>query len=91
MALSRAADLPDEADRWPAKMLVEWEPAVAKAAFQRLADDVMSRVTGQLRHHVLAAPDAGEDRPDSVFFRPPACGWDGCEEHAPCLETYAGR
>ncbi len=46
VALNRAADLPDEAGRWPVKMLVEWEPAAVKERFQRLADDTMSRATG---------------------------------------------
>jgi hypothetical protein len=46
VGLNRAADLPDEAERWPVKMLVEWEPTLIKERFQRLADDTMSRAAG---------------------------------------------
>ena len=45
VALNRAADLPDELERWPVKMLVELSPAELKRTFEQLAMDVM----GQLR------------------------------------------
>jgi hypothetical protein len=45
VALNRAADLPDELERWPVKMLVELSPAELKRMFEQLAMDVM----GQLR------------------------------------------
>jgi hypothetical protein len=47
VALNRAADLPDEAERWPVKMLMEWEPTKVKAMFQRLSVELMGRVTGE--------------------------------------------
>ena len=47
VALNRAADLPDEAGRWPVKMLTEWEPATVKGTFQRLSVELMARVTGE--------------------------------------------
>ena len=48
VALSRAADLPEEADRWPVKMLLEWEPAKVKGTFQSLAMELMGRLTGEV-------------------------------------------
>jgi hypothetical protein len=47
VALNRAADLPDEAARWPVKMLMEWEPASVKERFQHLSVELMGRVTGE--------------------------------------------
>lgn len=45
VALSRAADLPDELERWPVKMLVAFDPVHLKHTFHKLALDLMSRVT----------------------------------------------
>jgi hypothetical protein len=47
VALNRAAEFPDEAVRWPVEMLVDWNPTELKQAFERLAMDVMSRLTGE--------------------------------------------
>jgi hypothetical protein len=44
VALNRAADLPDESERWPIKMLVELSPAELKQKFEQLAMDVMNQL-----------------------------------------------
>ena len=38
-------DFPDELERWPVQMLVGFEPVALKQMFQRLAHELMSRVT----------------------------------------------
>lgn len=45
VALNQAADFPDELERWPVQMLTGFEPVVLKQMFQRLAGELMSRVT----------------------------------------------
>lgn len=50
VALNRAADLPDEAERWPVKMLLEWEPSQVKGTFQRLSLELMARMAGERQH-----------------------------------------
>jgi len=45
VALNQAAELPDEMERWPVQMLASFEPVVLKQKFQRLATELMSRVT----------------------------------------------
>jgi len=47
LALNRAADFPDELERWPVKMLADFHPPELKRAFQQLAMDLMSRVTAR--------------------------------------------
>lgn len=47
VALNRADNLPDEAARWPVKMLREWDPLAVKQTFQRLSVELMGRVTGK--------------------------------------------
>lgn len=41
VALNRAADYPDEIERWPVKMLVECDPVTLKHEFQALARQIM--------------------------------------------------
>lgn len=41
VALQRSAKFPDEADRWPVQMLVEWDPAAIKHLFSQIAGDIM--------------------------------------------------
>jgi len=48
VALNRAADLPDEAVRWPVKMLAAWDPPALKQTFQLLALEMMARLTGKV-------------------------------------------
>ncbi len=45
--LNRAADFPDELEKWPVKMLVPFEPATMKRSFQALAVEIMQRVRGE--------------------------------------------
>ncbi len=45
VALNRAADFPDELDRWPVRMLQPLQPRELKAQFQELALQLMARVT----------------------------------------------
>jgi len=45
VALNRAADFPDEPERWPVMMLVPWDPKQLKATFQRLALNLMDQLT----------------------------------------------
>jgi hypothetical protein len=47
VALNRATQFPDELQRWPVKMLVEFDPLKLKQAFQELALDLMSKLTTQ--------------------------------------------
>ena len=47
VALNRATEFPDEAGRWPVKMLVDFHPPELKWTFQQLAMDLMSRLTAQ--------------------------------------------
>jgi len=47
VALNHAAEFPDEPERWPVKMLLPFEPSQLKHTFQKLAMDLMSRVTGK--------------------------------------------
>jgi hypothetical protein len=44
VALNRAADLPDDLERWPVKMLIELSPPELKQTFEQLAMDVMSQL-----------------------------------------------
>jgi hypothetical protein len=45
VALNRCADFPDEAERWPLKMVIPFEPVQIKHLFTKLALDVMSNLT----------------------------------------------
>lgn len=45
VALNRAADFPDELERWPVRMLQPLKPHALKAQFRELALQVMARVT----------------------------------------------
>jgi hypothetical protein len=47
VALNRAADLPDELDRWPVKMLVPLSTIALKRCFQDMAADVMDRIRSE--------------------------------------------
>jgi len=42
-ALHRAESFPDEAERWPVKMLKPFEPVEIKRKFQELALELMGR------------------------------------------------
>jgi hypothetical protein len=44
VALGRAAEYPDELDRWPVKMLAELSPVDLKQAFQEMAVELMGRI-----------------------------------------------
>lgn len=45
VALNRASDFPDQADAWPVKMVLPFEPSVIKETFLQLSLQLMSRVT----------------------------------------------
>lgn len=45
VALNRAANFPDQADAWPVKMLLPFDPSELKRSFQGLALDLMTQVT----------------------------------------------
>ncbi len=45
VALNRAADFPDELERWPVRMLQPLKPRELKAQFRELALQLMARVT----------------------------------------------
>lgn len=45
VALNRAAEFPDEPERWPVKMLLPFDPLDLKRTFHSLALELMSRVT----------------------------------------------
>jgi hypothetical protein len=45
VALNRAAEFPDEPERWPVKMLLPFDPLDLKRTFHSLAMELMSRVT----------------------------------------------
>ncbi|MGB9723995.1 MAG: nucleotidyl transferase AbiEii/AbiGii toxin family protein [Chloroflexia bacterium] len=47
VALNRAADFPDELERWPVQMRRPFAPRDLKATFQRLALDLMERITAR--------------------------------------------
>ncbi|MGA9348939.1 MAG: nucleotidyl transferase AbiEii/AbiGii toxin family protein [Anaerolineae bacterium] len=47
VALNRAVDFPDEPERWPVKMLMDFHPPELKQTFQQLAMDLMSRLTAR--------------------------------------------
>jgi len=47
VALNRAAEFPDELERWPLKMLIEFDPPELKQTFRTLALDLMSKLTAQ--------------------------------------------
>ncbi len=47
VALNRSAGFPDELERWPVKMLQPLEPTDLKQQFQRLALQLLSRVTNE--------------------------------------------
>ena len=42
VALNRSAGFPDEAERWPVKMLKEWNPITIKQIFQDAALRIMA-------------------------------------------------
>jgi hypothetical protein len=44
VALGRAAEYPDELDRWPVKMLAELSPVELKQAFEEMAVELMGRI-----------------------------------------------
>jgi hypothetical protein len=45
VALNRAAEFPDEPERWPVKMLAAWEPTEIKRTCSKLALDLMAELT----------------------------------------------
>jgi hypothetical protein len=45
VALNRAADFPDELERWPVRMLRPFEPPHLKGQFRELAVQLMTKVT----------------------------------------------
>jgi hypothetical protein len=47
VALNRAAEFPDEPERWPVKMLLPFDPLDLKRTFHSLALELMSRVTSR--------------------------------------------
>ena len=47
VALNRSAGFPDELERWPVKMLQPLEPTELKQQFQRLALQLLARVTNE--------------------------------------------
>jgi hypothetical protein len=47
VALNRAVGFPDEAERWPVKMLKPFDATAIKRQFQELALWLMSKVTGE--------------------------------------------
>ena len=49
VALQRAAELPDEVDRWPVKVLVPFDPLRLKRRFLKLAMDLMSQTVNRSR------------------------------------------
>jgi len=44
VALQRSASYPDEVDRWPVKMLIEWDPIAIKYNFARIAQEILARL-----------------------------------------------
>ena len=46
VALNRVAKFPDEVERWPVKMLVDYDPIELKRLFQNLAMQIMAGNTG---------------------------------------------
>ena len=44
VALSRAANLPDDLDRWPVKMIKSFNPIALKQSFVQLAQELMGRI-----------------------------------------------
>ena len=47
VALNRSGGFPDELERWPVKMLQPLEPTELKQQFQRLALQLLARVTNE--------------------------------------------
>lgn len=47
VALDRAADFPDEAERWPVQMRRPLDPRNLKDTFQHLALGLMERITSR--------------------------------------------
>ena len=47
VALNRAADFPDDLERWPVKMRVEFDPVELKASFHAMALELMNRISPQ--------------------------------------------
>jgi Nucleotidyl transferase AbiEii toxin, Type IV TA system len=47
VALNRTANLPDELERWPVKMLVNCDPVDLKLSFQKIATEIMTKYTAQ--------------------------------------------
>lgn len=46
VALNRTAKFPDEAERWPVKMLVDFDPVALKHSFQELAMKILAESLG---------------------------------------------
>lgn len=46
IALNRSAKFPDEIERWPVKMLMDFDPLALKQSFQTLAMQIMTQQTG---------------------------------------------
>jgi predicted nucleotidyltransferase component of viral defense system len=47
VALNRTAKFPDEIERWPVKMLVEFDPVELKRSFQELAMKILAENSGK--------------------------------------------
>jgi len=47
VALNRTAKFPDEIDRWPVKMVVEFDPVALKRSFQSLAMRTLAENSGK--------------------------------------------
>ena len=47
VSLNRAAEFPDELEKWPVNMLIPFEPATIKRDFQVFAMDIMQRARGE--------------------------------------------
>ena len=46
VALNRTANLPDEIERWPVKMLLNFDPVLLKRSFQSLAMNILAKNSG---------------------------------------------
>jgi hypothetical protein len=47
IALNRAADFPNDLERWPVKMLQLFDPAQLKQTFEQLAQDILDGIAGR--------------------------------------------
>ena len=45
IALNRAGDFPDEPERWPVRMLVDFDPVELKRSFREMAINLMMKIT----------------------------------------------